>query len=431
MSTIKVTPEQLHHVSNQVDQARQQLESIRSDLTRQIMFVQMMWMGATQERFYYEFEQSRPILDKALESMVNTSKELKDIATRFQDADAQKGSLGGAFGAVGAVAMMTKSTGDSGSGDKGYRMAQINMFGKLVWMPVNENGVADQAALQAYQRDQGNVDFNRMQAVNVEPPGEDIFALQIKAFEMGIHPTTGEPVSDKYAQMMVTSLKFSQIFMAIQIVRGSMPGGKGPFRLPSSNPAVAKIKQHIEAAKAKNGKAQTVTLGNAEKIKNNGTLVKEKSKTTYTNLAGAELTWVDQHPKNINRDVDNFLGSSNIGKATEAKVANFVRDETEIVGFGLKVLKKDGQAAGDLDVVTKDVIIEVKASIKAVDSEQFLKMTQRDHPDFFNPENKKVVLYIDKPLNNLRDEHESMLKDIKSYGVTVVNSLDKLKEVIK
>ncbi|PQP84184.1 hypothetical protein C0Q44_06210 [Paenibacillus sp. PCH8] len=258
MSTIKVTPEQLHHVSNQVDQARQQLESIRSDLTRQIMFVQMMWMGATQERFYYEFEQSRPILDKALESMVNTSKELKDIATRFQDADTQRVSLGGAIGAVGAAAMMTKSTGDSGSGDKGYRMAYNSMIGKM--MPVNEKGVTDQAALQAYERDQGHLDFNRMQAVNVEPPGEDIFALQIKAFEMGIHPTTGEPVSDKYAQMMVASLKFSQIFMAIQMVRGSMPGGKGPYRLPASNPAVAKIKQNIEAAKAKNGSIEKNAL---------------------------------------------------------------------------------------------------------------------------------------------------------------------------
>ena len=189
MSTIKVTPEQLHHISNQVDQARQQLENIRSDLTRQIMFVQMMWMGATQERFYYEFEQSRPILDKALESMVGISKELKDIAMRFENADAQKVSLGNAVGAVGAVAMMTKSRYDSGSDDKGYRMAQVNMFGKLVWMPVNENGVTDQAALQAYQRDQGHLDINRMQAVNVEPPGEDIFAMQIKAFEMGIHPS--------------------------------------------------------------------------------------------------------------------------------------------------------------------------------------------------------------------------------------------------
>ncbi len=248
MSTIKVTPEQLHHVSNQVDQARQQMESIRGNLTRQIMFIQTLWMGATQERFFYEFERSRPILDKALESMVETSKELKDIATRFENADAEQVSLGGAIGAVGAAAMMRNSVSNTGLNDKGYRMAQVNMFGKLMWMPVNEEGVADQAALQAYQRDQGHLDINRMQAVKVEPPGEDIYAMQIKAFEMGIHPMTGEPVSDKYAQMMLTSLKFSQLFMAFQMVRGSMPGGKGPFRLPSSHPAVAKIKKNLEAA---------------------------------------------------------------------------------------------------------------------------------------------------------------------------------------
>lgn len=256
MSTIKVTPEQLHHVSNQVDQARQQLESIRGDLTRQIMFIQMMWMGATQERFYYEFEHSRPILDKALESMVNTSKELKDIATRFQDADAQLVSLGGATGAVGAAAIMTNSAADSSSGDKGYRMARINMFGKWVWMPVNEDGDADQAALQAYEKDHGHLDVNRMEGVKVEPPGDDIFSLQIKAFQNGIHPYTGETVSDSYARTMVTSLKFAQVFMAIQMVRGSFPGGKGPFRLPSSSPAVAKIKKNLETAKANLGNTQ-------------------------------------------------------------------------------------------------------------------------------------------------------------------------------
>jgi len=251
MSTIKVNPEQLHYVSNQVDQARQQLEHIRSELTRQIMFVQMMWMGAKQERFYYEFEQSRPILDKALESMVCISKELKEIATRFENVDAEKVSLGSAVGAVGAGAMMKTSRYYAGSDDKGYRMAQVNMFGKLMWMPVNENGATDQAALQAYQKDQGHLDFNRMQATDAEAPGEDIYAMQIKAFENGIHPFTGEPVSDKYAQMMLTSLKFSQIFMAFQMVRGSMPGGKGPFRVPSSHPAVAKIKKNMEAAEAR------------------------------------------------------------------------------------------------------------------------------------------------------------------------------------
>ncbi|MBT2283619.1 WXG100 family type VII secretion target [Paenibacillus polymyxa] len=253
MNTIKVTPEQLHHVSNQVDQARQQMEHIRGELTRQIGFIQTMWMGAMQERFYDEFERSRPILDKALESMVNISKELKDIATRFENADAETVGLGSTMGLMGAAAMMKTSGSDTGSGDKGYRMAQVNVFGKWVSMPVNENGVTDQAALQAYERDQGHLDFNRMQAVNVEPPGEDVFAMQIKAFENGIHPFTGEPVSDKYAQMMLTSLKFSQLFMAFQMVRGSMPGGKGPFRVPSSHPAVAKIKKNLEAAEAKKG----------------------------------------------------------------------------------------------------------------------------------------------------------------------------------
>ncbi|WP_339235596.1 WXG100 family type VII secretion target [Paenibacillus sp. FSL R5-0517] len=283
MSTIKVTPEQLHNVSNQVDQARHQLEHIREDLSRQIMFLQQMWLGVTQERFYYEFEQSRPVLQKALESMVGISKELKDIAMRFENADAQKVSLGNA---VGAVAMMVISRYYAGSDDKGYGMAQVNVFGKWMSMPVNENGVTDQSALQAYERAQGHLDFNRMQAVTVEPLGEDIYAMQIKAFENGIHPFTGEPVSDKYAQMMLTSLKFSQLFMAFQMVRGSMPGGKGPFRLPSSHPAVAKIKKNLEAAEARKG----------SKIKGTGDVsgVKSAKEVEIINKRGESLGEFDE-----------------------------------------------------------------------------------------------------------------------------------------
>ncbi|WP_339834135.1 WXG100 family type VII secretion target [Paenibacillus sp. FSL R7-0272] len=251
MSTIKVTPEQLHHVSNQVNQARQQLEHIQDNLSRQIMFLQAVWLGVTQERFYGDFARSRTVLQKALESMLYTSKELTDIATRFEQADAEKGSLGGVIGAVGAAAMMKSSGNDAGSEDKGYRMAQVNVYGRLMWMPVNENGVPDQASLQAYQKDQGHVDINRMQAGHAEDPGEDLNALQIEAFENGVHPFTGEPVNDRYAQMMVTSLKFSQIFMAFQMVRGSMPGRKGPFRLPSSHPAVVKMKKNLEDHKAR------------------------------------------------------------------------------------------------------------------------------------------------------------------------------------
>ncbi|SEB20867.1 WXG100 family type VII secretion target [Paenibacillus sp. 276b] len=300
MSTIKVTPEQLHHVSNQVDQARQQLESIRGDLTRQIMFIQTMWMGATQERFFYEFEQSRPILDKALESMVNTSKELKDIATRFQYADAQLVSLGGATGAVGAAAIMTNSAGDSRSGDKGYRMARINMFGKWVWMPVNEDGDADQAALQAYEKDHGHLDVNRMEGVKVEPPGDDIFSLQIKAFQNGIHPYTGEKVSDSYARTMVTSLKFAQLFMAIQMVRGSFPGRSGPFRTSSSGLA-AKIKNNIKNAESK---AETTKV----KISD----VQSKSIATNTGQYSGGLVKVPKEDKAADMLAEKLSGESRV-----------------------------------------------------------------------------------------------------------------------
>lgn len=258
MSTIKVTPEQLHHVSNQVDQARQQLEHIQDNLSRQIMFLQAVWLGVTQERFYSDFAQSRPVLQKALESMVYTSKELTEIATRFEQADAEKGILGGAIGAVGAATMMKSSGSDAGSEDKGYRMAQVNVFGKMVQMPVNEDGVTDQAALQAYQKDQGHVDINRMQAGHAEEPGEDLNALQIEAFENGVHPFTGEPVNDRYAQMMVTSLKFSQILMAFQMVRGSMPGRSGPFRTSSSGLA-SRIRERIDQKLGDNNKEAAST----------------------------------------------------------------------------------------------------------------------------------------------------------------------------
>ncbi|WP_145335135.1 WXG100 family type VII secretion target [Paenibacillus xylanexedens] len=258
MSTIKVTPEQLHHVSNQVDQARQQLEHIQDNLSRQIMFLQAVWLGVTQERFYGDFARSRIVLQKALESMLYTSKELTEIATRFEQADAEKGSLGGVIGAVGAVAMMQSSGSDAGSEDKGYRMAQVNVFGRLVQMPVNEDGVTDQAALQAYQKDQGHLDFNQMQAVGTEESGEDIISLQIEAFENRIHPFTGEPVNDRYAQMMVTSLKFSQILMAFQMVRGSMPGRSGPFRTSSSGLA-SRIRERIDQKLGDNNKEAAST----------------------------------------------------------------------------------------------------------------------------------------------------------------------------
>ncbi|MGE6257034.1 hypothetical protein ACQKCU_03830 [Heyndrickxia sporothermodurans] len=163
-----------------------------------------------------------------------------------------------------------------------------------------------------------------------------------------------------------------------------------------------------------------------------GNVVQNGNKTEYTNPAGNKLIWGDQHPKNINRDIDNSINSKDPGKATEAKVASIVREKKEVTGFGQKVQRSDNSISGDLDVVTKDEIIEVKKSLKAVtDIGQFDKYININHPDFFNPNQKKVILYIDKLLTNLHPNDVKKLEAIKDKGVIIVNSLEELKEVIK
>ncbi|AKA44297.1 hypothetical protein PPSC2_18265 [Paenibacillus polymyxa SC2] len=94
--------------------------------------------------------------------------------------------------------------------------------------------------------------------------------------------------------------------------------------------------------------------------------------------------------------------------------------------------RADGNPAGDFDVVTKDEIIEVKKSLKAVTNvEQFDKYVNVNHDGYFNHNQKKVILYIDKPLTNLHQNDLIKLEIIKSKGVTIVNSIDELKEVLK
>ena len=114
------------------------------------------------------------------------------------------------------------------------------------------------------------------------------------------------------------------------------------------------------------------------------------------------------------------------------KVAAFVKENKEVMGYAQGIKRADNSPAGDLDVVTKDEIIEVKKSLKAVtDVEQFDKYIDKAHPDFLNPEQKRVILYIDKELTNLHPNDVKKIEVIKSKGIIIVNSLDELKEVLK
>ncbi|MCM3174228.1 WXG100 family type VII secretion target [Paenibacillus sp. MER 99-2] len=134
MSTIKVTPEQLLHVSKQIEQGRQQLESIRNDLTARIGFIESQWSGATQERFFYDFQQSRPVLDRALESMVKSSQNLGTIAERFQQADQEQVSLGAIAGQVATNVNINQGTGNPEEQQR--RMVWNSLLG--AYMPASE-----------------------------------------------------------------------------------------------------------------------------------------------------------------------------------------------------------------------------------------------------------------------------------------------------
>ncbi|MGO4532641.1 WXG100 family type VII secretion target [Paenibacillus sp. 2TAF8] len=211
MSTIKVTPEQLLHVSKQIEQGRQQLESIRSDLSARIGFIESQWAGATQERFFFDFQQSRPVLDRALESMLKSSQDLKVIAERFQQADQEQVSVGAVAGQIAAGTMMNR---EIGMPEKERRMVYNPLFG--AYMPASEsgNGMTGQKELREYWKNGGSYEEMRTGSKQPDSSGGEIYDEQIKAFEEGHHPVTGASIPAWQAGVSIASLQLGKIAMA-------------------------------------------------------------------------------------------------------------------------------------------------------------------------------------------------------------------------
>ena len=62
---------------------------------------------------------------------------------------------------------------------------------------------------------------------------------------------------------------------------------------------------------------------------------------------------------------------------------------------------------------------------------QFDKFLNSKLDNFCNPEQKKVILYIDKPMYEATNTQLNMINRIKQKNVIVVNSLDELGKIIK
>ena len=158
--------------------------------------------------------------------------------------------------------------------------------------------------------------------------------------------------------------------------------------------------------------------------------------TDYLNAAGTEIRVTKQKANTILDSINAKLNSSTDGTRIEAKVADFINKNTNetVVQFGCKATYKNNKGAfvnaGDIDVATNNYFIEAKKSFKKIDEEQLKKYTDVFNKYFFNFENKKVIVYVDEPIY-MNEYNKATIEKYNGMGVTIVNSLDELLEVLK
>ena len=155
----------------------------------------------------------------------------------------------------------------------------------------------------------------------------------------------------------------------------------------------------------------------------------------YTNTNGISLEFSKQSLKDIVNSIESKSIKNNVGDNTEAKVAKFIIQETnqKVIAFSSKVKNiNSNQIAGDMDILTPDYIIEVKKASSSIDLKQIYKYTNSNHENYFSLGNKKIILYIDEPINISDSMIVNKIQKIKATKkVIIINSLEDLKGVLK
>ena len=157
-----------------------------------------------------------------------------------------------------------------------------------------------------------------------------------------------------------------------------------------------------------------------------GEIVKETTNyNDYKNFYGNKVRISKISDKTIKENIVKYLNSTNVGDVTEAKVANYINNEMglKVEQFRNGVSIVGGRRIGDIDVTTAKTFIEVKTSWGVVKADQFDKYIDPFDDEFFNFENKKVILYVDKE-TDMTNLNLLKKKEIEGKGVIIVNSLD-------
>ncbi|MDR1322520.1 MAG: hypothetical protein LBK56_14045, partial [Gracilibacteraceae bacterium] len=117
------------------------------------------------------------------------------------------------------------------------------------------------------------------------------------------------------------------------------------------------------------------------------------------------------------------------GDIFEYETGQFLLDSNfPLEAFKQKVINaKTGEPLGDLDIVTKDYIIELKISSKSAEFDQLRKYTDPMYVDYMNYENKKVILYVQQE-NGFEADVRAM---IDNGDVMLVMGQENLLEVLQ
>ncbi|MGN4614553.1 WXG100 family type VII secretion target [Bacillus cereus group sp. MYBK71-2] len=91
MVQIKVTPERLEQSAKIVLDAKNRLQDIHKDLYNQTEYIASMWSGATSQRFYQMFNETKPQMFNVFREFDKIAEELMHAAEKFREADALYG----------------------------------------------------------------------------------------------------------------------------------------------------------------------------------------------------------------------------------------------------------------------------------------------------------------------------------------------------
>jgi len=190
-----------------------------------------------------------------------------------------------------------------------------------------------------------------------------------------------------------------------------------------------------EDVKPEDKKIVPELVNEAVEVEKPGTTFLEKkgNRNRYINNAGTVFDIPEQSEKDIIKSIKTKLASNKRGVPEEGKVAEVIMNNTSqnIEKVGAKVKGINGSDITEIDILTREYLIEVKKSYNKATLDQMRRYADKSSKGYCNVGDKKVLLYIESGLEGAGKEKLAEIEKIKDLGVTVITDLNELERLLK